>query len=124
MEKFGAIAQMAVPIVNTIIVARNNCLVVNHCNKIAEIGTIIPIINMNPVAIHWTCATVIWNSFINVVNAIFNNVSFKTAKKAPIMSETIIGITFASGSSTKNSYLFQSILPSALTWNRFSYYSI
>src|SRR5699024_9091621 len=106
--KAEAEAQMAVPIVKIVIVPKNNCLVVNHCNKTAEIGITIAITSIKPVAIHCTAGNEISNSFINVVNAIFSNVSFKIAKKVPIISESIIGKTFAFGSSAKNSYFFGS----------------
>src|SRR5699024_10213781 len=56
-EKVGALAQMSVPIVKTVMVAKNICLVVNHCKKTADIGTTIPITSINPVAIHCTCDT-------------------------------------------------------------------
>src|SRR5690625_353970 len=106
--KLGAKAQIVVPIVNIIIVPKNNFLVVNHCNNIADIGITTAMTNMKPVAIHCTVGKVILNSFINVVSAIFNNVSFNTAKKVPIIKESMIGMTFTLGSSAKNSYFFGS----------------
>src|SRR5690606_10478075 len=90
--------------VKIIIVPKNNCLVVNHCSNKAETGITIPITSMKPVAIHCTVGNVILNSAINVVSAIFNNVSFNIAKKAPMINESIIGNTFTFGSSAKNSY--------------------
>src|SRR5699024_6720661 len=89
--KVGAIAQIIVPIVNTVIVPKNICLVVNHCNNNSDIVITIPITNVNPVAIHCAVDTEIINSYINVVSAIFNNVSFKKAKNAPMINESIIG---------------------------------
>src|SRR5699024_90193 len=102
--KVGAIAQIIVPIVNTVIVPKNICLVVNHCNNNADIGITIPITNINPVAIHCAVDTDILNSFINVVSAMFNNVSVKMAKNATMIYESIVGMIFPFGSSAKNSY--------------------
>src|SRR5690625_1371178 len=115
-------AQIVVPIVKTIIVPKNSCRVVNHCNKTAEIGITTAITSMNPVAIHCTVGKEIWNSFINVVRAIFNNVSFKTAKKAPMINDSMIGKTFTLGSSAKNSYFFgscESVIQTALPLHLF-----
>src|SRR5699024_1050975 len=100
----GAIAQIIVAIVNTVIVHKHICLVGNHCNNNADIGITIPITNISPVAIHCAVDTDILNSFINVVSAMFNNVSFKMAKNAPMINESIIGMIFPFGSSAKNSY--------------------
>src|SRR5699024_9259591 len=102
--KVGAIAQIIVPIVNTVIVPINIGLVLNHCNSNADIGITISITNIIPVAIHCAVVTDILISFINVVIAMFNNVSFKMAKNAPIINESIIGMIFPFGSSAKNSY--------------------
>src|SRR5699024_12498526 len=82
----------------------NNCLVVNHCTNNTDIGITIPITSMKPVAIHCTVGIVILNYCINVVKAIFINVSFNTAKKAPMISEIIIGIVLTLGSYVKYSY--------------------
>src|SRR5699024_7073678 len=106
MENVPAEAQIIVPTVKIVIVPINICLVVNHCNNNADIGITIPITSMNPVAIHWTVVNEIPNSAFKVVIAMFNNVSFKIAKNAPIISDNIIGITFLFGSSAKYSYLF------------------
>src|SRR5699024_3211511 len=102
--KFGAMALIVVPIVKKVITPINNCLVVNHCTNNADIGITIPITSMKPVAIHYTVGNVILNSCINVVKAIFSNVSFNTAKKAPMISEIIIGSVLTLGSSAKYSY--------------------
>src|SRR5699024_7768889 len=80
------------------------CALPIYCNNNADIGITIPITNINPVAIHCAVDTDILNSFINVVSAIFNNVSFKMAKNAPMINESIIGMIFPFGSSAKNSY--------------------
>src|SRR5690625_5202503 len=121
MENVGATAQIIVPNVKIVIVAKNICRVVNHCNKTADAGMTIPIMSMNPVAIHCTSVTVISNSIINVVNAIFNSVSFNMAKNAPIMSDIIIGFTFAFGSSAKNSYVRSVTVLYTLSGNLFIY---
>ena len=104
--KAGAAAQITVPRVKMVIVLKNNCLVVNHCNNNAEIGATIPIININPVVIHCTVGKVISNSFIKDVRAIFNNVSFNIAKKAPIISDNIMGNVLKFGSSARYSYFW------------------
>src|SRR5699024_9406720 len=106
--KEGAEEHTTEPKVKTVIVPKNNCLVVKHCNRTEEIGMTIAITSINPVAIHCTAGNEISNSFIKVVSAILSNVSFKIAKKAPIMRESIIGKTFVFGSSAKNSYFFGS----------------
>src|SRR5699024_12419651 len=102
--KFGAMALIVVPIVKKVITPINNCFVVNHCTNNADIGITIPITSMKPVAIHCTVGNVILNCCINVVTAIYSNVSFNTAKKAPMISETMIGSVSTLGSSSNYSY--------------------
>src|SRR5699024_9969760 len=106
--KAGAEAHTTVPIVKTVIVPKNNCLVVNHCNKTAEIGMTIAITSINPVAIHCTAGNEISNSFIKVVSAILSHVSLKIAKKTPIMKESIIGKTYVFRYSAQKSYFVAS----------------
>src|SRR5699024_9949398 len=101
----GAIAQMAVPTVNMIIVPRNSCLVVNHWISRAETGMTMPMTSMKPVAIHRTVGSVISNSCIRVVSAIFNSVSFRMAKNAPMISDSMIGSVFTFWFSDKYSYV-------------------
>src|SRR5699024_2342210 len=108
--KFGAMALIVVPIVTKVITPINNCLVVNNCTNNADIGITIHITSMKPLAILCTVGNVILNSWINVVKAIFNNVSFNLAKKAPMISEIIIGSVFTLGSSAKYSYFFVLLL--------------
>src|SRR5699024_12292664 len=108
--KFGAMALIVVPIVKKVITPINNCLVVNPCTNNADIGITIPITSMKPVAIHCTVGNVILNSCINVVKAIFSNVSFNTAKKAQMISEIIIGSVLILGSSTMYSNFFVLLL--------------
>src|SRR5699024_3593187 len=106
MVKFGAIALIVVPIVKITMTLKNNCLVVNPCTNKAEIVMTIPLTSMTPITIHGTVCNVMSISVINVVKAIFINVSFNTTKDAPIMSESIIGNVFTLGSSAKYSYFF------------------
>src|SRR5699024_4918485 len=104
IAKVGAIAQIIVPIVNTVIVPKNICLVVNHCNNNADIGITIPITNINHVAIQCAVDPDILNSFITALSARYNNVTCKMAKNAQMINESIIGMIFSFASSAKNSY--------------------
>src|SRR5699024_12077683 len=102
MGKLIAEAQIVVPMIKIIITPKKSCLVVNHWTSGADIGITQPITSMKPVAIHWTVGKVTLNSSIKVIKAILSKVSFKMAKKAPMIKLTIIGKVFTFGSSAKN----------------------
>src|SRR5699024_3921365 len=89
--KVGAIAQMAVLIVIIVIVQLISCLVVNHMIRMPETGMTMYMTSMKPVAIHCTVGSVMSNSCIRVVSAIFNCVSFRLGKNAPMISDSMIG---------------------------------